>query len=230
MQMQCADLHTDTVHKYTRLGHQQTHWSLCICAALIAMIALLECGLPCVCIHHLEQTEKRFRNVAVLHTNFELVAFKVAKGFSELGWVHSLRGSLALLSLSKGIEQANQGLHHMIVLRSRGPLRVSLQTVVVLLMTSTFTSYIQCSQTLLSDTLKICLQLWQTPKLAGVLNMKHSKCYEHYWFWGTQTAKGCQAHAKHTNALNTLHIALGGALFRCKHACATSIANASSLV
>lgn len=44
---------------------------------------------------HFEKSER---------TDSEFVAFQVAKGYSELGWVDSLGGSVAPLPFSKGLE------------------------------------------------------------------------------------------------------------------------------
>ena len=51
-------------------------------------------------------------------TDSELVTLQVPQGNAQLGGVHSLGSSLALLPLSKGLEQANQGGHYCIVLQA----------------------------------------------------------------------------------------------------------------
>ena len=53
-------------------------------------------------------------------TDSELVTLQVPQGDAQLGGVHSLGSSLALLPLGKGLEQANQGCHHCIVLQAGG--------------------------------------------------------------------------------------------------------------
>ena len=53
-------------------------------------------------------------------TDSELVTLQVPQGDAQLGGVHSLGSSLALLPLGKGLEQADQGCHHCIVLQAGG--------------------------------------------------------------------------------------------------------------
>lgn len=61
------------------------------------------------------------------HTNSELVAFQIAKSFSELGGVHSLRRGPAPFPVSKCLEQANQGSHHITILQYTRSCTLSLQ-------------------------------------------------------------------------------------------------------
>ena len=101
----------------------------------------------------------------------------------------------------------------MVVLQSTGSLEVSLQTCVILLTTSTFSLYKESgcwqissrrplgfsnAQILLYDKLNICSQLFQTPSLASMPNVKHTSAIG---CLGTDLTKRCQADAQLTHAL-----------------------------